>query len=191
MPEAARNHPGGVALKQTIRFGYEMRSSTQLNQSRNQGQAEFSVRCPATIQRVQVTSQPNAAPVVWCNGLRESWDNRPSVGGGAAVMPGDWGPAGDALLSSAGYKVRPGHRLSSPIRCPNLMGTTEQFSLGPLGSYRAIPPAESHSTPEGWVRPQGVGPRVPHHAYVWTEESLTAKGADQYQIQSYAMSETE
>ena len=159
-----------------------MRSSTQLNQSN--GQSEFSLRCPAAIQRVQVTSPPNAAPVVWCNGLHESGDNRPSVGEG---------PAGDALLPRPFYHIRTRHchRLSAPIQCLNLMDAAEQFSLGPFGPYRAIPPAGSHSTSEGWVRPQGVGPRVPHHAYVWTEESLTAKGADQYQIQSYAMSETE
>lgn len=182
MPDAKRNDPGGVDLTKTIRFVYEMRSSIQQNQSRSQGQAESSVRCPVAIQRVRLTSQPNAAPVVWCNNPHEFGDNRPSAGGGSK---------GDALLPRPGYKIRPAQCLSAPIQCVNLMDTAEEFSLGPICSYRKIPCAGSHSTPEGWVRPQGVGPRVPHHTYVRTEESLKAQGADPDLIQSFSMSENE
>ncbi len=170
---------------------FEMRSSTQRDQSQIQGLAEFSVGCPTAIWRVQVTSQPNAALVGWCGNPHEDGDDRPSAGGGAAVMSGDRGPAADPFPPHGRYKIRTIHGLSFPVRALRFMDTSGKLILGPICSCRENPGAGSHSTPEGWVRPQGVGPRVSHHKYVWAGEGLTARKADPSLIQSLAMSETE
>jgi len=187
MPQATRNHPRSVDLTTKIRFVYEMRLSTQLNQSTSHGQTGCSLRCSAAIRRAPVAPQLDSTPVVFYKTRLEYGDNPTIARVGAHMMPGD----GDWLSHRFGYEARLGHRASTQIESLNLTNTTKKFSLGPLGSNRAIPGAWFHSTPEGWVRPQGVGLRVLHHTCLWTNESLTAQRADPYLIKTRARSETE
>ena len=111
MPNAKRNHLGSAHPIRTIRFVCEMQSSIQQNLSRGRGQAELSTRCPAALQRLQVASQHDAAPDIWCNGFHGHGDNR-SVNG-----------------------------ISSPALYLNPMDKYEKFSLGRFGSHREIPSA--------------------------------------------------
>lgn len=94
------------------------------------------------------------------------------------MMPVDCGSAGL------------GHRLNAPVQGLDLMVPAGGSSFGSVRSYREIPCLGSHLTPEGWVQPQGVDPRVPDHTDVWTEERLAALRADPYLIQSFIVSET-
>lgn len=82
------------------------------------------------------------------------------------------------------------------------MNTSKKLSLGPIGSYFEFPYAGFHPTPEGWVRPLGVEPRVPHHVSAQMgaqvgifkgackEDSLTAQKADQIMIRPMDVLET-
>ena len=128
--------------------------------------------------------QPDGAPATWCIGLRYYVNNQPPAGWGAAMLPGDRVPEMDSSLPCAEYRVR-------PVQCVSFMDLSENSSLGPLGSDHEILRAGSHPTPEGWVRPQGVGSRAPHPLCGWKGEDLASPSADPFLIQHPDMPETE
>ncbi len=96
---------------------------------------------------------------------------------------GNRGQAADSISPRAEYQIRLVHGMS-------FIDTSEKSSLEPIGSRLEFPGAGSHSSPEGWVRPQGVGPRALRHTYARTVEGLVAQQADSILIQSSTMLET-
>ncbi len=72
----------------------------------------------------------------------------------------------------------------------NSCDTAQQYSFMNHSTQQAFPCAGPHSTSEGWVRPQGVGPCALHRTCVRTMESVTGQQADLILVQSFAMPET-
>ena len=83
------------------------------------------------------------------------------------------------------------NQLAHGLSCLNAsMNASEEYYLGPVGSCGDIPCAGFRSTPEGWVRPQGVGPRAIHHVCEQTVDDNIGQIADSILNQSFATSET-
>ena len=111
-------------------------------------------------------------------------------------------PAPASSPLQGGYRLRLAHGSSfqnngfgfpvnEQFNVLNLIDSSGKSSMGRIGPYVESHSARSHSTPEGWVRPQDVGPRAPQHACVSAGGNLKAQKADSMQIQSLAILETE